>query len=64
MDTNVDFSKMSNAEIKMKLLNYTNEYDVKKSTILRLVKDLSDLDILYIKGSNELKQRGVLNDGN
>ncbi len=63
MDRNVDFSKMSNSEINLKIMGYDNEYEVRKSKIIDLVHELEDLDFLYKKANNELKKRGVLNDG-
>lgn len=63
MNKNVDFSKMSNSEINLKIMGYKNEYDIKKDKIMKLVHDLEDLDFLYIKANNELNKRGVLKDG-
>lgn len=63
MNRNVDFSKLSNAEINMKIIGYDNEYNVKKSKIIEMIKELEDLDYLYIKATNELNKRGNLSDG-
>jgi len=62
MDRNVDFSKMSNSEINLKVMSYDNEYDIRKSKIIELVHELEDLDFLYRKATNELKKRGVLSN--
>jgi len=62
MDRNVDFSKMSNSEINLKVMSYNNEYDIRKSKIIELVHELEDLDFLYRKATNELKKRGVLSN--
>ena len=62
MNRNVDFSKMSNAEINIKIKGYNNEYNVKKDKIIQLVHELEDLDYLYNKATNELNKRGVLSD--
>ena len=62
MNRNVDFSKMSNAEINLKIKGYDNEYNVKKDKIIGLVHDLEDLDYLYNKANDELKKRGILSD--
>ena len=59
----VDFSKMSNAEINLKIMGYKNEYEIKKGKILDLVMELQELDALYIEANKELEKRGVLNDG-
>ena len=62
MNRNIDFSKMSNSEINLKVMSYNNEYDIRKSKIIELVHELEDLDFLYRKATNELKKRGVLSD--
>ena len=59
----IDFTKLSNSEINIKLMGYENEYEIKKGKIIELVHDLEELDKLYINAKNELKKRGVLNDG-
>ena len=63
MDKKIDFSKLTNAEINIKLINYENEYDLKKNKIIELIHELEDLDALYIKGKGELEKRGILTDG-
>ena len=60
MDNNIDFSKLSNSEINIKMKSYDNEYNVKKSKIISLVSELQDLDYLYMKAKKELSTRGVL----
>jgi len=62
MNRNIDFSKMSNSEINLKIMGYDNEYDIRKSKIIDLVHELEDLDFLYNKATEELKKRGVLNN--
>lgn len=62
MDRNVDFSKMPNSEINLKVMSYDNEYDIRKSKIIELVHELEDLDFLYRKATDELKKRGVLSN--
>ena len=62
MERNVDFSKMSNADINLKIIGYNNQYESKKSKIIDLVHELEDLDYLYNKANEELKKRGVLSD--
>ena len=63
MKKDIDFTKLSNAEINIKVMGYTNEYNHKKNEIIKLIGDLDELDELYIKATNELKKRGVLSDG-
>ena len=60
MDNNIDFSKLSNSEINIKMKSYDNEYNVKKSKIISLASELQDLDYLYMKAKKELSKRGVL----
>lgn len=62
MEKDIDFSKMTNAEINLKIMGYNNEYDTTKEKIVKLVGRLQELDKLYIKANEELKKRGVLND--
>ena len=59
----IDFTKLSNAEINLKMMGYDNEYNVKKNKILSMIVELQELDELYREANNELKKRGVLNDG-
>lgn len=63
MEKNIDFTKLSNAEINIKVMGYTNEYSHKKNEIIKLIGELEELDKLYIKATDELKKRGVLSDG-
>jgi len=62
MEKNIDFAKLSNAEINLKKMGYDNEYNVKKNKIIELIGELEELDKLYIKADAELKKRGVLSD--
>ena len=63
MKKKVDFSKLSNSEINLKIMGYENEYNVKKDKIISLVGELQELDKLYIAANEDLKKRGVLTDG-
>lgn len=63
MDKNIDFTKLSNSEINLKIMSYTNEYEAKKVKIIELIKDLQVLDDLYRKANDELNKRGALSDG-
>ena len=62
MEKNIDFTKLSNAEINLKKMGYDNEYNIKKNKIIELIGELEELDKLYIKANAELKKRGVLSD--
>ena len=63
MKEKVDFTKLSNAEINIKIMGYDNEYNAKKSKIIELIGDLQKLDALYIEANEELQKRGILKDG-
>lgn len=63
MKKNIDFTKLSNAEINLKIMGYENEYNVKRDKIITLVNDLQELDALYNEAKEELSKRGVLTDG-
>lgn len=63
MKKKVDFSRLTNSEINLKIMGYENEYNVKKDKIISLVEELQELDKLYIAANEELKKRGVLTDG-
>jgi hypothetical protein len=63
MKKKIDFSRLTNSEINLKIMGYENEYNVKKDKIISLVEELQELDKLYIAANEELKKRGVLTDG-
>ena len=63
MKKDIDFSKLSNAELNIKKIGYDNEYKMKKNKIMELINDLIELDTLYIAANDELKKRGILSDG-
>ena len=44
MDKNIDFSLLTNAELNLKMMAYSNEYDAKKQQIINLLEDLQELD--------------------
>jgi hypothetical protein len=62
MDRNIDFKKLTNAEINLKMMGYDNEYSVKKEKIIQLIHELEDLDFLYNKAKEEIERRGILKD--
>lgn len=62
MDKNIDFKKLTNAEINLKMMGYDNEYSVKKEKIIQLIHELEDLDFLYNKAKEEIERRGILRD--
>lgn len=58
-----DYTKLSNAEITIRMKSMDNEYDVKKTKILNMIQELQELDYEYNKAKEELSKRGVLNNG-
>ena len=56
----VTFSDMSNSEIRVKMEEYKNEYEVIKSQIAKLVEKMNQLDINYVNATNELKKRRAI----
>lgn len=62
MNRNVDFKKLSNAEINLKMMGYDNDYSVRKEKIIQLIHELEDLDFLYNKAKEEIERRGILRD--
>lgn len=62
MEKDIDFTKLSNSEINLKLMAFDNEYNSKKSKIIEMIRELEVLDKLYIRGKEELKKRGALSD--
>lgn len=62
MDKNIDFKRLSNAEINLKMKSYDNEYNIKKNQIIQLIKELEDLDFIYNKAKEEIQRRGIIND--
>ena len=63
MDKNIDFSLLTNAELNLKMMAYSNEYDAKKQQIINLLEDVQELDKLYIKAEKEKEKRGGINNG-
>jgi hypothetical protein len=63
MNKNIDFSLFTNAELNLKMMAYSNEYDAKKQQIINLLEDLQELDKLYIKAEKEKEKRGGINNG-
>ena len=63
MDKELDFKRLSNAELNLKKMGYDNEYRMKKNKVIELIGELAELDKLYIALNEELKRRGVLSDG-
>ena len=51
---------MSNAELKLKIHEYENEYEALKNNIAKAIERMDYLDVKYNEIQNELKKRGAL----
>lgn len=52
-----DYSSMSNSELKLLLETINNEFEAKKSSILRLCEELESLKLKYDNINNEINSR-------
>lgn len=57
---NIKFSEMSNAEIKLKIKAFEDEYEVLKNKIAEIAIRMNVLDKLYEQGKKELNKRHVI----
>lgn len=53
-------NEMSNSEIKIKMKEYENEYEVLKNKIVSCIERMNELDKLYDNSKKELKKRNSL----
>lgn len=53
----INFNYLSNAEIRIKLIELENEYEAKKNKIRDLMYEMSELDKYYTEGKNILDKR-------
>ena len=53
----MEWSKMSNTEIRTKMASMKNEYDAIKMKINNLITKLDTLDVEYVKAQKELNER-------
>lgn len=51
---------MTNAELKLQMKEYENEYETLKNKINAHVERLKELDVLYLKNKQELIKRKSL----
>lgn len=54
---NTDYSNMSNAELKLCLEKLQNEFEKKKADIVKLCKDLEEIQFKYNNANSELDLR-------
>lgn len=52
-----DFDKMSNNEIKLEMTKLEKSFEKIKLEVVEKLKELSELDKLFIKAKNELNKR-------
>lgn len=52
------YSMMSNAELNIRKKALEDEYDAKKSEVIRIVSRLEELDMEYIELKEEMDKRG------
>lgn len=53
-------NELSNAELKLKIKGYENEYEVIKNKIDNYINRMNELDKLYNNCKMELKKRNVI----
>ena len=54
---NIEWTTMSNNEIRIKLASMENEYESIKQKISKLIGELDLMDIEYYKGKKEIEKR-------
>ena len=60
---NTDFTRLSNAEINIKLMSLKNQFEVDKQKVMETLNEMMYLDKEYTNGKNELKNRGMKDNG-
>ena len=53
----INYKEMSNSELKLEQKKLTDKYEVTKTKIIELYKELEELDKEYIKIEGEIKLR-------
>ena len=53
----INYKEMSNSELKLEQKKLTDKYEVTKTKIIELYKDLEELDKEYVKIEGEIKLR-------
>lgn len=54
---NINFNILSNAEIRVKLIELENEYSATKNKIRDLMQNMEELDKIYTQGKEILNKR-------
>lgn len=60
---NTDFTRLSNAEINIKLMSLKNQFEVDKQKVMETLNEMMYLDKEYTNGKNELTNRGMKDNG-
>lgn len=53
----INYSEMSNSEIKMRIENLKNEFEAKKIKLREICEDMDKIEKEYISANNELSIR-------
>jgi hypothetical protein len=52
-----DFTKMSNAEINIKMMALENEFEIKRAKVNEMLRELVDINTAYLDAKTEIKKR-------
>ena len=54
---NNNYKEMSNAELKLCIETFTNEYEGKKNQIIKICESMGEIEKEYLKAKHELEIR-------
>lgn len=55
----IEYSKLSNADINIKLKSLEDEYETIKTKVTKQLQRMEELDKLFLEGKTELQKRGM-----
>lgn len=55
----IEYSKLSNADINIKLKGLEDEYETIKTKVAKQLQRMEELDKLFLEGKSELQKRGM-----
>lgn len=55
----IEYSKLSNADINIKLKSLEDEYETIKTKVAKQLQRMEELDKLFLEGKSELQKRGM-----
>lgn len=55
----IEYSKLSNADINIKLKSLEDEYETIKTKVTKQLQRMEELDKLFLEGKSELQKRGM-----